>query len=258
MMGASVRIEDEAFSDRRYERLAAEAGLTDADHARGKMAVLWRQCTIEHTHILEVSDVVPVLGPRGVEALELSRLGERVDSTRVRIRGTRGRIEWLAKLRKNGAKGGRPKKTKWKPSGSAEPNPPAPAPAPAQLHERDSALGLAKIEQVGYPRCGSLTGPGAAAIRKLGNVTEAEVTDALRDPKVRHWVYMARVIESMRIEAARPPSEPGEQRARAGPRPSSSPFARATNAAMEAARERDRLREAPDPPTGLLPAKGQR
>lgn len=127
-MAASVRIEDEAFGDRRYDRLALEAGLADADHARGKMAVLWRQCTLEQRHILPVEDVNAVLGSRGAEALILARLGE-THRHGIRIRGTKGRIEWLRKLRENGAKGGRPKK---KPeglaSGSPELNPPAPAP----------------------------------------------------------------------------------------------------------------------------------
>jgi len=119
---SSVRIEDEAFGDRRYHRLATEAGLADADHARGKMAVLWRQCTIEQRHILPNQDVCDVLGPNGVEALVNARLGDIAEGG-VRIRGTKGRIEWLKKLRDNGKKGGRPKKTKSKPSGFQESNP---------------------------------------------------------------------------------------------------------------------------------------
>jgi hypothetical protein len=125
----SVRIEDDAFGDLRYETLAKEAGLADADHARGKMARLWRQCTAERIYHLSETEVCAVLGPRGVDALIESRLGEQTDRG-IRIRGTRGRIEWLEKLRKNGKKGGRPKKTKAKPSGFQESNPPAPAPAP--------------------------------------------------------------------------------------------------------------------------------
>lgn len=146
-MAASVRVEDEAFSDRRYERLAMEAGLTDADHARGKMAVLWRQCTIERRYQLDPQDVIAVLGERGVEALVASRLGE-VVGDQIRICGTRGRIEWRDKLRKNGLKGGRPKgkrnnqlvstlETKSEPGTRRELNPPAPAPAPIQREERE-------------------------------------------------------------------------------------------------------------------------
>lgn len=99
-MAASVTIVDEAFSDRRYERLAARAGLADADHARGKMAVLWRQCTIEQRDVLPVDDVIGVLGPNGVDALVFASLGCAVRGG-IRIHGTRGRIEWLGKLRNN-------------------------------------------------------------------------------------------------------------------------------------------------------------
>src|SRR5262249_31347139 len=127
-------------ADRRYDRLAQEAGLADADHARGKMAVLWRQCTIEQRYVLEETDVTDVLGSRGVDALITARLGERVDGG-VRISGSKGRIEWLAKLRKNGRKGGRPKKTKRKPSGFDESNPLALALAttPVTTQEKSSA-----------------------------------------------------------------------------------------------------------------------
>lgn len=108
---SSVRIEDEAFSCERYEDLAALAGLADADHARGKMARLWRQCTIEQTRVLTPLTITRVLGSRGVEALVGARLGEIV-ANGVRIRGTKGRIEWLKKLRSNGKygkRGGRPR-----------------------------------------------------------------------------------------------------------------------------------------------------
>lgn len=103
---ASVRIEDEAFSDVRYLILAAKAGLADADHARGKMALLWRQCTMASTYVLDEAVVLAVLGPNGVTALVASRLGEETPDG-IRIKGTEGRIEWLARLRENGAKGGR-------------------------------------------------------------------------------------------------------------------------------------------------------
>ena len=142
-MAASVRVEDEAFSDRRYNRLARYAGLADADHARGKLLVLWRQCTIEQRYVLPADDVRDVLGENGVEALVRANLGEVVDGVGVRIKGAQGRIEWLEKLRENGKKGGRPRKnqkvsrskttpeTKREPFGSENQNPPAPAPAPA-------------------------------------------------------------------------------------------------------------------------------
>ena len=66
-MAASVRIEDEAFSDERYEDLAHFAGLVDADHARGKMIRLWRQCTLEQSHEINPLVAVRFLGPNAVE-----------------------------------------------------------------------------------------------------------------------------------------------------------------------------------------------
>lgn len=104
-MGASVRVEDQAFADERYTTLARLAGLADADHARGKMLRLWRQCTDHHTQILPVEIVETVLGADASGHLVKSGLGEVVEGG-IRIRGTKGRIEWLQKARKNGKKGG--------------------------------------------------------------------------------------------------------------------------------------------------------
>jgi hypothetical protein len=113
---SSIRIESSAFGDDRFEMLARKAGLADADHARGKMARLWRTCTIEQRHILSTEEVEIVLGDRGPSALIASRLGEEARGG-IRICGTKGRIEWLGKLKENGKKGGRPAKTKRFPSG---------------------------------------------------------------------------------------------------------------------------------------------
>jgi hypothetical protein len=54
------------------------AGLTDADHARGKMARLWRQCTLEHrATFCRAKRCQEFLGERGLDALMKSRLGDR-------------------------------------------------------------------------------------------------------------------------------------------------------------------------------------
>ena len=141
-MAVSVRIEDEAFSDRRYDVLARELGLPDADCARGKMAAVWRQCTQEQTHVLRAEMLRVILGEKGPDALLISSLGVEAEGG-IRIRGTRGRIEWLAKLRKNARNGGRAasakrnakRNSKAQASGSSaevpDVSPPAPAPAPA-------------------------------------------------------------------------------------------------------------------------------
>lgn len=116
----AIRIEEIAFGDDRYEDLAEFAKLADADHARGKMARLWRQCTLEGVYELDARTIDRVLGVGGSDALVRARLGELQSDGRVRIRGTAGRIEWLDKLRENGkfgelgthhgSKGGRPKR----------------------------------------------------------------------------------------------------------------------------------------------------
>ncbi len=105
-MGASVRIEDGAFSDRRFDRLARELGLADADHARGKMAVLWRQCTLEQRYTLDPEDIACVLGESGPQALAACRLGEPLASGEIRIKGAVGRIEWLGNVRNGTSQGG--------------------------------------------------------------------------------------------------------------------------------------------------------
>lgn len=107
-MGASVRVEADAFVDERFVALARMAGLADADHARGKMLRLWRQCTDRNVAILPLEIIDSVLGPNGGDALVKSFLGERADGG-IRICGTSGRIEWLENLRKNGKKGGKAK-----------------------------------------------------------------------------------------------------------------------------------------------------
>jgi len=104
---------------------------------------LWRQCTIEQREVLDERDVTDVLGARGVDAICAARLGEKVEGG-VRIKGTSGRIEWLATLRGNGRygkMGGRPRKRKTlkgsqkAPKSAQTETPPAPAPAPAPAQE---------------------------------------------------------------------------------------------------------------------------
>lgn len=107
-MSVAVRIEASAFADERFVALARLAGLADADHARGKMARLWRQCTDHATYVLSVEIVESVLGANASDALVKSGLGA-VHDDGIRICGTTGRIEWIEKLRKNGKKGGKAK-----------------------------------------------------------------------------------------------------------------------------------------------------
>jgi hypothetical protein len=137
-VAASVRIEDEAFSDTRIELLGSLLGTSKYD-ALGRLAYIWRQATATGRHILPESVVSHICD---VEKLVNAKLAVKT-ITGVRIRGARGRIEWLGRAREsgrlNGPKGaefgrlgGRPPKTPPKPPGGVMENPlPAPAPAPA-------------------------------------------------------------------------------------------------------------------------------
>lgn len=115
-MAASVRIDDGAFTDERFAVLAALCGLADADHARGKMARLWRQCTDKHVYSLSRPMIDVVLGPGGAQKLIDADLGE-VDGELVRVRGTDGRIEWLEEKRAGSVAGGKARAAKAKREG---------------------------------------------------------------------------------------------------------------------------------------------
>lgn len=219
-MSASVRIEDEAFSDSRYAVLARSLGLADVDHAIGKMARVWRQCTLEHRYSLPQTDVQALLGDGGVEALVTARLGELTNDGLVRICGTRGRIEWLAKLKAGGRKGGKSRASKAKrdkkgrlatsrpslveashPSPGLS-SPPVPAPVPV-LHEREIAIGVDAVKQ----RLGLILPDPEIdlALSRSAPFTEAEYQAALTETKQRlgrhEPKYAAKVLGGIRDRA---------------------------------------------------------
>lgn len=140
-MSASVRIEDEAFADQRYERLAVLAGLADADHARGKMAKIWRQCTIEKRYVLDELDIQVVFGKDGASHLISARLAEQTDDG-YRIKGTAGRIEWLDDFRAQAENGGKARAATAErgPDGRMLPKPSSPAGQPdRQIYPAESS-----------------------------------------------------------------------------------------------------------------------
>lgn len=230
-MAASIRIEDEAFSDLRFDVLAKACGLADADHARGKMAQLWRQCTARNKYVLPDVFVDAVLGAGGAQRLVDAQLGRRTKYG-VRIRGTKGRIEWLERLRANGKKGGRPpKKTSAKAKGSkrktkseAAPNPPAPAPVPK---EQKLAAALSAAPPGSATTADELA---AASGVFLGEGIKQEVTNepgllpvalelaeqagdetrarAQKLPKLKHpGLYMLKVLRALKARAGETGSE---------------------------------------------------
>ncbi len=131
-MAASVRIEDEAFSEPRIELLGTICGYNRYE-ALGRMAHLWRICTNRHAYIVSEAMVTATLGERGVDGIIGSELGERTEGG-IRVRGTAGRIEWLQTLRASSKAGGlanasrlaskrKPNGSNSKPNGSqSEPN----------------------------------------------------------------------------------------------------------------------------------------
>jgi hypothetical protein len=119
---ASVRIEDSALTDPRFVILGKRLCTSHYD-AIGRMIYVWSYCTDKQLHVLTPELIDTLSGYEGfhVHLIEIG-LAEELSSTEIRICGTKGRIEWIAKLRKNGRKGGRPKKTKTKPDGLANDN----------------------------------------------------------------------------------------------------------------------------------------
>ena len=120
-MGAAVRIEGPAFDDPRFALLAKRLGI-DKFSALGRMAKVWGYCTQAEAYWLPDVEFDVLFDIDGAaDAAVESRLverGEGENSGMVRVRGTRGRIEWKQKLRKNSKKGGAARKAKAKPDGS--------------------------------------------------------------------------------------------------------------------------------------------
>ncbi len=134
---ARVNMEQSVFSDPRYRVLARELGV-DVWSAIGRMTMVWNHCQETCSHVLREEIVNHLFedAPQLSEALLKSELGKK-HRHGIYISGSRGRIEWLENKRragrKNGKKGGRPKKTDPKPTENQDrlrtETPPAPAPA---------------------------------------------------------------------------------------------------------------------------------
>ncbi len=154
---ASVRIEDEARRDPRFKILGKKIG-SDRFSAIGRMIEVWAHCTERETYFLQPEIIDACADFDGFCELLLLpdvNLAEKTDQG-IRIKGTQGRIEWLAAKRENGKSGGRPKKnlseTETKPKVNLEvtyieptPNPltltpalvPVPVLAPVKIKEKE-------------------------------------------------------------------------------------------------------------------------
>lgn len=109
-MTAPVRIDAAAWGDLRFATLARLCGFADAEHALIKCAKIWAWQT-EHytdelpTYVVDPDIVESALGPGGAGHMVRARLADSGPDG-LRIRGSKGRIEWLSKKRRASKCGG--------------------------------------------------------------------------------------------------------------------------------------------------------
>lgn len=171
---ARVGVEQKALTDPRFDLLGRAFGTTRFD-ALGRMLLVWNECQERGSYHLPTSVVSALLAhDSGAELLVKCGLAEPKRSKKsdaephLRIKGTEGRIEWLAvkreRAKENGAKGGRPRRLqaetqpepKKNQAGFPQETPLTPAltPAPAQktAEELPSEVPAAKPAKVRAPR----------------------------------------------------------------------------------------------------------
>lgn len=113
----NVRVDDECFDDPRFSVLGASLSI-DPDLARFKMIRVWRYCTRIGSHLLEQKYFNALFGHDNASRFALeSGLCIKDKSGKIYVKGTKGRIEWLAKLKENAKKGGKSKALKSKANG---------------------------------------------------------------------------------------------------------------------------------------------
>ena len=186
---ANVTFLDEAFRDGRFGALARRFGMSRA-WGRGIVLSLWSTCTELNTYDLPITAVDAIgMDDGGVEGLApgliASGLAEAIEGERVRLKGTEGRIEWLADCKAAGRRGGLasaekrrqgqgtlqpPLKGPFKgglKGGSSDPEPPDPDPDPEgrSPEEATDSVGLAPDgRQLGLQTAnGSPVAPAPAA-----------------------------------------------------------------------------------------------
>jgi hypothetical protein len=113
---APVRIDASAWGDLRFATLARLCGFADAEHALIKVAKIWSWQT-EHytdeapTYEVDLDTIESALGEGSAINLIRARLAEE-GPLGFRIKGSKGRIEWLWKSRNASRKGGEATKRK--------------------------------------------------------------------------------------------------------------------------------------------------
>jgi hypothetical protein len=145
---ARISVEQRALTDPRFTMLgmilSGEGTPSKFWHTIGLgiMIYVWNECQERGSHSLHGAD----LDVMGVQlGVGQTMLGDAISTADLgvwnrkrmwlRVRGTKGRIEWLEKRRNEGKIGGRPRKTLGLDKKHPGNNPPAPAPAPTQREE---------------------------------------------------------------------------------------------------------------------------
>jgi uncharacterized phage protein (TIGR02220 family) len=105
-VSAPVRIDRKAWTDPRIKLLAA-ALEWHRHRVIGALAEVWAHCTEEETETLRPEVIDAIAEQLGFgRAMVCAELAD-ADNERIRVRGTRGRIEWLSDRRAAASKGGK-------------------------------------------------------------------------------------------------------------------------------------------------------
>jgi hypothetical protein len=144
---ARINVEQKALTDPRFHRLGHDLG-AESQHAQAVglyvMVRVWNECIEKGAHVLDGWLLQAITGRiDGADLIASSELAVPLKGNRYRIKGAKGRVEYLEEKRRlareNGLKGGRPRKptsvSKTTGVGVPAETPPAPAPAPAFLRE---------------------------------------------------------------------------------------------------------------------------
>lgn len=167
---ARVTVDRQALSDPRFRILGSHlqpltrGTAEDVERAYGLWVCIrvWDYCTERGLLVVNARDLDAIhegLADAMIDAELCARVGQK-RAQKLRIKGGEGRLDWLDRKRKEGAKGaefgvrgaefgklgGRPKKTPLAPvletpaRGDTKTPPPAPAPAPAQKKETTTSV----------------------------------------------------------------------------------------------------------------------
>lgn len=103
-MSGAVRVDSKALGDPRIEYLGKLAGY-DRHAALGRLVQLWAYCTERLAYVVTPAAVEAIIGAPA-DALVRAELAEFV-ADGVRVKGTKGRIEWLQQLSRSASAGGK-------------------------------------------------------------------------------------------------------------------------------------------------------